>query len=312
VNVFIVRWQRHAIAAIAIAMTAFVHSALEPTREAGPQQIFLPDPAHAKIASLGFDTVIADYYWLQALQLVGGDKGDTRRHAGTIGEMVDLITTLDPWVEHPYRFAAVWLTDSPESVRTANRLLERGIAHHPDDWRNHYHLGFNRFFYLEDNAQAADAFEAAMALEGAPRYLGALVARLRMNAGGLEMAAGFLVELAQDAADELTRAEYLKALDEIETERRARALDAAREAYRRRKGEDIRAVADLVAGPEPILSELPPAHPHFDFPEWAIDPRSGQIVSSFYGSRYHLHLTERDERRRESWRKQSDQNSRAS
>jgi hypothetical protein len=285
---------------------------MDTTAERDPDRIFLPEPGHARLASLGFDTVLSDYYWLQALQLVGGDGGDTRRHAGTIGDMIDLITSLDPWVGHPYRFAAVWLTDSKQSVRKANRLLERGIAHDPGDWRNRYHLGFNHFFYLEQNSEAADAFESALNLEGAPRYLGPLVARLRMNAGGLEMAAGFLSELARTASDEYARAEYLKALDEVETERRARALDAAREAYWRRHGEDIREVADLVRGPDPILATLPPAHPEFDFPVWEIDGKSGQIVSSFYGSRYRLHLTERDERRRERWRRDESQEATAS
>jgi len=293
-------------------MTALVHSAMDTAAEDDPSRIFLPEPPHAQLASLGFDTVLADYYWLQALQLVGGERGDTARHAVTIGKMVDLITSLDPWGSGPYRFAAVWLTDSRQSVMTANRLLERGIEHNPTDWRNRYHLGFNYFFYLEENAKAADAFESALPLEGAPRYLGALVARLRLNEGGLDMAAGFLMELVRTTSDEYAQAEYLKALDEIETERRARMLDAAREEYWQRHGDDIRGVQDLLRGPDPILRRLPPAHPHFDFPVWRIDEKSGQIVSSYYGSRYRLHLTSHDRERRERWRRAREQDARAS
>jgi hypothetical protein len=275
-------------------------------------RLFVPEPGHARLSSLGFEPVIADYYWLQALQLVGGDFGDTRQHAPLIGRLIDVVTTLDPWVDHPYRFAAVWLTESEDSVRAANRLLERGIAYDPLDWRNRYHLGFNHFFYLEENRQAADAFEAALPLEGVPRYLGALVARLRLNHGGLEMAAGFLVELARTAQDEFARAEYLKALDEVETERRARYLDAAREQFWRRHGADIESVDDLLRGPDPIVPDLPAAHPQFDFAEWILDEKSGQIVSSYYGSRYRLHLTPRDEAVRERWRKLRRQKARQS
>ena len=104
------------------------------------------------------------------------------------------------------------------------------------------------------------------------------------------MAAGFLAELARTRAGRVRRAEYLKALDEIETERRARYLDAAREEYWRRHGDDIESVEDLVGGPDPILPQLPPAHPHFDFYDWMLDDESGQIVSSFYGTRYELHI----------------------
>ncbi len=305
-------WHRYAIAVIAISLTAIVHSAMDTAAEDDPSRIFLPDPAHAQLWSLGFDTVLADYYWLQALQLVGGERGDTAQHSAMIGEMVELITTLDPWGGGPYRFAAVWMIDSKQSVRTANRLLERSIAHIPTDWRSRYYLGFNYFFYLEENGKAADAFEAALGLEGVPRYLGALAARLRMNEGGLEMAADFLAEFARTTSDEFTRVEYLKALDEVETERRARELDAAREEYWRRHGEDIRDVQDLLRGPAPILTQLPPAHPHFDFPVWRIDEKSGQIVSSFYQSRYHLHRADHDEERRERWRSMQEPDARAS
>jgi hypothetical protein len=266
-------------------------------------RLFVPEPEHARLSSLGFDTVVSDYYWLQALQLVGGERGDTSKHAPLIIELIDVVTSLDPWVGHPYRFAAVWLTDSEESVRAANRLLWRGIAHDPLDWRNRYHLGFNHFFYLEENLRAADVLEEALPLEGVPNYLGALTARLRLSYGGLEMAAGFLAELARTAPDEYARAEYLKALDEIETERRARYLDAAREEYWRRHGRDIESVEDLRRGPEAIAPQLPAAHPEFDFYEWVLDETSGQIVSSYYGTRYELHSTPRDTKRRERWRK---------
>ena len=117
------------------------------------------------------------------------------------------------------------------------------------------------------------------------------------------MAASFLVELARTAQSEFARAEYLKALDEVETERRARHLDAAREEYWRRNGEDIASVEDLLRGPDPILTQLMAAHPQFDFPEWVLDAESGQIVSSYYGSRYQLHITPRDAARRARWRK---------
>jgi hypothetical protein len=117
------------------------------------------------------------------------------------------------------------------------------------------------------------------------------------------MAAGFLSELARNAQDEYARAEYLKALDEIETERRARYLDAAREEYWRRHGRDIETAEDLQRGPEPIVPDLPAAHPQFGFSKWELDETSGQIVSSYYGSRYELHSTPRDTARRERWRK---------
>ena len=90
-----------------------------------------------------------------------------------IASLIELVTGLDPWVDHPYRFAAIWLSDAPESVRRANRLLEKSIAYHPLDWRNRHYLGFNHFYHLGDARRAADVLEPAVGLAGAPNYLGA-------------------------------------------------------------------------------------------------------------------------------------------
>jgi hypothetical protein len=215
-----------------------------------------------------------------------------------------VVTSLDPWVDHPYRFAALWLTEDLESVLRANALLARGIAYHPREWRNRHYLGFNHFFYLGDETRAADVLETAIGLPRAPAYLASLVAKLRVERGGLDAAALYLQKLATHAEDGFARAEHLKALDEVETERRARFLDGVRERYRRRRGRDIREVADLLRGPSPLLRALPPAHPHFAGFEWQLHPETGAIVSSFYRERYEPHIHRFERERRERWRRE--------
>jgi hypothetical protein len=137
-------------------------------------------------------------------------------------------------------------------------------------------------------------------MEGAPRYLGRLLARLRSQQGGLEVAASYLSELWKQTDDPWKRAEYEKALDEIETERRARLLDDARAAFVERNGRDIERVEDLVTGPAAVLAELP-AEPHGW--EWVLDAASGQIQSSYLGKRYELHMHGRDRERLASWKR---------
>jgi tetratricopeptide (TPR) repeat protein len=249
---------------------------------------FVPEPGVAKLAAFGFDALLGDYYWMRAVQIVGSPEGPVGR-SHHLGRLIDVVTTLDPWVGHAYRFAAVWMIDDEPAVRHANAILERGIAHHPDDWRNRFYLGFNHFFYLGENGSAAAALEPAVGLPGAPRYLGRLVARLRSEASGgeIEAAAAFLQELLRQAEDPFAKAEYEKALDEIETERRARRLDAAREEFERRHGRDLSSVEDLVQVKPPVLRALPPEPHGF---EWTLDPESGQIVSSYVGHRYQVRI----------------------
>jgi hypothetical protein len=271
-----------ALAAAVVAVGMSHARAAHPPRSEQSQQ-FLPRPEVARTLALGFHALVADWYWMQAVQIVGGETRNPARHAPVLGRLVDVVTTVDPWVDHPYRFAAHWLTDSEERIRFANRLLERGIAHHPDDWRNLFYLGFNHFFYLDEPEPAADAIAAAARLPDAPAYLSRLSARLRAGSSGLEMSEAFLSELARTTEDPQARRLYEKALVEIETERRARILDEARARFRERAGRDLASVEELVRGPHAVLRELP-REPHGK--PWKLDERSGRIVSSHYGRRY--------------------------
>ncbi len=285
-----------ACAALACA-TAAVHTAMDTGSAAASGRLAVPSPARAKALALGFEPVVADWFWIQAIQLVGGavrSAGDPQ----LVGELIDVVTALDPWVDHPYRFAALWLTEDRDAVLHANRLLRQGIAYHPLDWRNRFYLGYNHFFHLDEPAAAADVLEPAVALEGAPAYLGAFVTRLRAASDSLDTAALFLEQLVRETEDEYARAEYLKAFDEIEIERRARHLDRARDEFRRRHGRDLRAPAELWSGPLRVLDRQPPPHPHFDGFEWVIDAESGEIVSSFYGTRYRIHVHPADAARK--------------
>ncbi len=279
------------------AGTAAAHSrgAADSRRDDG--DFWVPEPGVARVASLGFQNLVSDYYWIQALQVVGGSDRDPVSHGPLIGRLVDVVTTLDPWVDHPYRFAALWMTDSEESVRKADALLQRGIEHHPDEWRNYFYQGFGRFFYLDDRSGAAEALEGAVRIPGSPKYLPLLVARLRGDGDGLDVSAAMLADLVHGSQDPFERAEYEKALDEVETERRARVLDRARETFRRRNGRDITRVEELAEGPGRVLTALPPEVHGW---EWVLDPSSGRIVSSWYKARYEplLHAAARAERDR--------------
>lgn len=255
---------------------------------------WLPTVGQARLASLGFGAVLGDFYWLEAMHLVGSVRGDVGPHTPVIARLIELVTGLDPWVDHPYRFAGIWLSDTPESLSRANALLEKSIAYHPLEWRNRHYLGFNHFYHLGDAQRAADVLEPAVGLKGAPYYLAPLVAKLRADAGGLDAAEALLVGLVNATADEYAKARYLKSLDEIATERRARQLDAARLEYWRRHGRDLARVEDLLTGASPVLRGLPPAHPHFPGFAWVLDRETGQITSSFYGSRYRLYNQKTD------------------
>lgn len=289
--------KKTALCVAGMLFTAVIHWQMDTASPAvSDRALSLPDPGRAKLLSLGFEPVLADFYWIHALSAVGSSLASVEER-DAVGDLVELVTTLDPWVDHPYRFGALWLVESPEEVERGNALLRRGISYHPTDWRNRFYLGYNHFFYLGNNNAAIEALDPAITMEGSPGYLGALVTRLRAEGGSLEAAARFLVELARTTQDPYLRAGYEKTLDEIETERRARWLDEQRLTFWERHGRDVQEVAELHRGAQRIVDGIPPAHPHLQGFDWVIDEESGEIVSSFYGNRYRLHLQQGDHRR---------------
>ena len=285
-----------------VGVTGWAHARLPDVTRADLGEDFVVAPHVVDAASFGFDALLADYYWLQAVQVVGAKDIIDEPTADHLGRLIDVVTTLNPHVGHPYRFAAVWMTFSPDQVREANALLERATENHPDDWRNYFYLGFNHFYYLDDFAQAGDWLEAAIALPGAPGYLSRLVARLKSESGDVEVAEVFLRQLLEQTVDDGERAKLEAALDEIEIEYKARYLDRARDAYRQLRGRDISRVEDLIKGPDAVLERLPSAEPD-SIPSslkrgsiWELD-EGGRIVSSYLGSRYEVHFSgiEREE-----------------
>ena len=278
---------RTSIAACIAGVLAVSQAALpdEPRRAFESESVRI-DPEFAKLGAVGFKTLLSDWYWLQAVQYIGTNH----RPVGLgerVGNLIDVVTTLDPWVDHPYRFAAVWMIDDAQSVRKANRLLERGIEHRPEGWRNRYYKAFNHFFYLGENAEAAETLEPVIGAEGAPLYLAPLVARLRSSAAGdLDVASAFLREMIESTPDEDLRLKYEFSLLEIDAERAARFLDDAREEFKKRHGRDIERVEELVEVEPKVLLKLPP-EPHGE--GWQLDDQ-GRIVSSYYRFRYEVKI----------------------
>ena len=86
------------------------------------------------------------------------------------------------------------------------------------------------------------------------------------------------------------------------TERRARQLDAARVLFWRRHGRDVRAVEELWQEPTRVVRAAPPPHPHFPGFAWELDPDTNEITSTFYKTRYRLHIHDEDVRLRARWR----------
>lgn len=301
-------WIRIGLFLASVGCAGWAHSRIPIPQPSEGEHGFVPNPAHVRALAAGFDAILADYQWLRAVQVVGGSTSVSPEQADHLGRLVDVVTTLNPHVDHPYRFAALWLSNDEAQVREGVRLLRRATQYHPDDWRNYFYLGFDQFFYLSEFDDAGQTLERAMRLPGSPAYLPRLVARMKAQSRDIDVAEVFLREMLRNTADPEDRARLQVALDEIQLEYKARMLDAARAAHRAKFGRDIESVEDLVRSPNPVLARLPSAEPD-EIPvslsrdsKWVIDAETDRIVTTYLGRRYEVHYSPVDRARVEDWR----------
>ena len=74
----------------------------------------LPNSQTAKISSFGFMNMMADMYWLQTIQYIGGNviSGEYKKY---LFAMMNLITDLNPYFEHPYIIGQLLLPSSTKA-----------------------------------------------------------------------------------------------------------------------------------------------------------------------------------------------------
>ncbi|MEW6683460.1 MAG: hypothetical protein AB1451_11155 [Nitrospirota bacterium] len=200
-----------------------------------------------KLLSLEYDSLIADLLFSRTLSFHGGQLNrresineDTYR---IIYRRLDAASALDPYFVDPYYFGQAVLAWGANMPRETNALLDRGRIHRADDWVMPFFMGFNAFYFLRDDAQAAEYLMDASQRPGAAPLLGLLAARLASKGGTTEVAVVFLDQLAARTEDSVTRGQIRQRADAL---RGIRSLELAVEHYRDAFGEAPRDLRVLV------------------------------------------------------------------
>ena len=113
------------------------------------EKLYLTGNAVKRMA-LGFNGVVADWYWMRSLQYIGRkviNSQETtqlddlsRLNLKLLAPLLDTATTVDPQFMQPYEYAALVLP--AVDVTEAIRISKKGIAANPTVWRLHQHLGY--------------------------------------------------------------------------------------------------------------------------------------------------------------------------
>jgi hypothetical protein len=169
----------------------------------------------ARRASLAFNGLASDWYWMRSLQYVGRkiiSYGETHPSFQlTDGNQLDLrllpsllrmSTTLDPQFMAPYEYGAVILPTFNDKEAVA--LLNSGIAANPNAWRLYQHLGYI-YWQRHDYETASKVYSDGARLPGAPPWMAALSARMKAEGGSRRAAREMYLRIYEASEDEMVK-----------------------------------------------------------------------------------------------------------
>lgn len=185
-------------------------------------------------AALSYDALLADIYWVRALQHFGGERlGQGEKRYDLLYPLLDLTTTLDPRFIVAYRFGAIFLAEPRPGGAgrpdLAIELLKKGVRATPGKWDYYHDIGFVYYWNLHDYRSAADWFKRGGDLPGAPWWLKTYAAVMLTRGGDRQASRLMWQQIGQTAdSDWLRQTSQLRlmqldALDQIDEFRRVAA-----------------------------------------------------------------------------------------
>lgn len=163
--------------------------------------------------ALGFEGLLADWYWMQSLQYIGGKivaNADKNVRVDDLQALnprllypyLDAAATLDPRFVQIYAYGATVLPAI--NAQLAIRLAEKGVENNPDNWRLYHHLGYI-YWKLEQFDKAAAVYDAGAEKPGAPDWMKLMSAKVRSDGGGRETARLIYRQMFDEAGEPQTR-----------------------------------------------------------------------------------------------------------
>lgn len=163
--------------------------------------------------ALGFEGLLADWYWMQSLQYIGNKVLKSSERNINIDNLHNLnprllypylnnAATLDPKFTTVYEYGANVLpaVDAEKAIA----LTEKGIANNPDNWRLYQYLGYI-YWKLGDYQKAAEAYEKGAAIKNAPPWMRLMSAKMKTEGGSRETARSIYSQIFEQTQDSQIR-----------------------------------------------------------------------------------------------------------
>ncbi len=160
-----------------------------------PDLLFFNSPKLIKKMAMGYDRLVADFYWMRTIQYYGRREEAAKRRIRykNLPALLDITTTLDPQLLDAYRAGSYFLSE-PDPIGAgqpmeAIKLLDKGIRANPGEWRLYFEKGFAYYIYLSNFKTAGEVWLSASRLSGAPPWMESLAAASLSKGGAMDVAA---------------------------------------------------------------------------------------------------------------------------
>lgn len=257
----------------------FVQSAID--RRTGPSHadreiLFLPSGQVIKKLSLGYGGLLADIYWMRAVQYYGGKRLKDEPGFALLEPLIDIATTLDPQLLHAYRFGSVFLSErEPIGANQPERaiaLLKKGIKNNPDEWQLYRDVGFVYYWFLNDYKKAAESFLEGSKNPKSAVWMKTFAAMLLAKGGSRETARFLWQEVYQTSENQRMKDNAREHLQKLAAEEDLESLQILIAKVESKTGRRIGSIQELVK--LGFFKTVPTDPKGF---QYIVDARSGQV-----------------------------------
>lgn len=202
--------------------------------------LWVRSPEAMKRLALSYDALLADVYWIRAVQHYGGTKlsTDPNKQYDLLYPLLDLTTSLDPRFNVAYYFGSVFLAEpfpgGPGRPDLAIALLQKGLETQPEKWEFVQAIGFIHYWWLQDYQEAASWFRRASEMPNAPQWLFGLAATTLAEGGSRDSSRVLWRQIARTAEDEWFRNEAQRRLQQLDAMDQLDRLAAAIAVFQQR------------------------------------------------------------------------------
>jgi len=236
----------------------------------GSSILYIPSGKALRMASFGYESVMADLIYLWAIQYYSDTAVPFRYQ--NLDHIFGIISELDPRYEDPYLTGALIAIYEARQPDLAFKILDRAMRKNPKAWIFPFEAGHYAQVFKKDFSLAQNYYGRAMNLPGAPAIARRLYANAAFRSQELDAAWKTWLDVYQTAADERIKKIASNHLYQVKAAMDTARITAAARKYRDRYRRWPMNLGQLVrAG---FMASIPK---DMDGQDYLYDPRTGEV-----------------------------------